>query len=186
MNKTILNLTTLFKKPKILISLGVLGIVLLLFSSLLGNSSQKETLKNENDTIKKTEEYRVNLEESILKIVKSISGDKKATVVITLENSIKYSYADSLDTTSSNSSGANSQNESQSSSKTYLTVRNEDGGENPLIITEIMPEVRGVAIVCEGGDDADLAEKIQNAVTAALNITSKRVYIVGGNNYEKR
>lgn len=186
MNKTILNLTTLFKKPKVLISLGVLGIGLLLFSSLLGSPTQKENVKNETDTIKKTEEYRVNLEESILKIVKSISGDKKATVIITLENSIKYSYADSLDTTSSNSSGTNSKNESQSSSKTYLTVRDEDGGENPLIITEIMPEVRGVAIVCEGGDDAVLAEKIQNAVTAALNITSKRVYIVGGNNYEKR
>lgn len=185
MNKIFLKLSDIFKNPRMLITLGICGIALLLFSSLLG-SSDKETLKNNTDTAKQTEEYRLNLEESILKIVKSISGDKKATVVITLENSIKYSYADSLNTTSSNSSGSNTKNESSSSSKTYLTVRGDDGGENPLIITEIMPEVRGVAIVCEGGDDSQLAEKIKNAVTAALNITSKRVYIVGGNNYEKR
>ena len=43
-----------------------------------------------------------------------------------------------------------------------------------------MPEVRGVAIVCEGGDNEIIAEKIQNTVTAALNITSKRVSIAGG------
>ena len=186
MNNTILKLTAIFKNPKLLITLGVCGIVLLLFSSVSASSNEKESLKNNTDTVKQTEEYRINLEENILKIVKSISGDKKATVVITLENSIKYSYADSTNITSSNSSGANSNNESSSSSKTYLTVRDDEGGENPLIITEIMPEVRGVAIVCEGGDNTELAEKIKNAVTAALNITSKRVYIVGGNNYEKR
>jgi len=42
-----------------------------------------------------------------------------------------------------------------------------------------MPQVRGVAIVCDGGDNQILNEKILNTVTAALNITSKRVYICG-------
>ena len=49
-----------------------------------------------------------------------------------------------------------------------------------MLITTEMPEVRGVAIVCEGGDDEETNQKIQSAVTAALNITSKRVYITGG------
>ena len=49
-----------------------------------------------------------------------------------------------------------------------------------------MPEVRGVAVVCRGGDDELINEKIKNAVTAALNITSKRVYIAGGTDNEKR
>ena len=46
--------------------------------------------------------------------------------------------------------------------------------------------MRGVAVVCEGGDDEIINEKITNAVTAALNITSKRVYIAGGSFNEKR
>lgn len=186
MNEAITKLISRFKNPKLLIALGICGIVLLLFSSLLGGKDKDEVNPTNTDTIKQAEEYRQSLEESVLKIVKGISGDKKATVVVTLENGVRYSYADSFDTTTSNSQGTNSQNESSSSSKTYLTFKNDDGGEEPLIITEIMPEVRGVAIVCEGGDDTVLAEKISNAVTAALNITSKRVYIVGGNNYEKR
>ena len=55
-----------------------------------------------------------------------------------------------------------------------------DGGEQALIVTEIMPQIRGVAIICKGGNIEQTAEKIKNAVTAALNITSKRVYISGG------
>ena len=186
MNEVIKRITTHFKNPKLLIALGICGIALLLFSSLLDTDGTKDTLSEDYDTAKQTEEYRAKLEEDVLRIVKSISGDKKATVVVTLESSIKYDYANSFDTTSSNSSGSNTKNESSSSSKTYLTFKNRDGGEEPLIITEIMPEVRGVAIVCYGGDDQVLTEKIKNAVTAALNITSKRVYIVGGSNYEKR
>ena len=50
-----------------------------------------------------------------------------------------------------------------------------------MLVTVEMPEVRGVAIVCDGGDNEYIAEKIQNAVTAALDITSKRVYICGRN-----
>jgi stage III sporulation protein AG len=185
MNEVINKIKVFLKKPKLLIAVGIFGIALLLFSSLLGGD-KSDSVKSEINSIAEAEEYRKTLEADVLKIVKSISGDKKATVVITLENGIKYSYADSFNSQSSNSSGTNTKNESNSSSKTYLTVRGDDGGENPLIITEIMPEVRGVAIVCEGGDDAALAEKISKAVMSALNITSKRVYIVGGSNYEKR
>ena len=55
----------------------------------------------------------------------------------------------------------------------------------PLVVTEIMPQIRGVAIVCELGDSPAIAERIQNAVTAALDITSQRVYIAGGAYNEK-
>ena len=60
-------------------------------------------------------------------------------------------------------------------------MKTADGGEQALLITEQMPEIRGVAIVCEGGDNEIINEKIKNTVTAALNITSKRVYICGRN-----
>ena len=70
--------------------------------------------------------------------------------------------------------------------KATVTVKTADGGEQALLVTTEMPQVRGVAVVCEGGDDEIINEKITNAVTAALNITSKRVYIAGGSFNEKR
>jgi len=186
MNEAIKKISVALKKPKLLIIMGICGIVLLVLSSFFSTGEENSDKIKTDDSGEFTESYRKGLEESVLKIVKSISGDKKATVVVTLESGIRYSYADSYDETSSNSSNDNSQNESSSSSKTYLTFKNDEGGEEPLVVTEIMPEIRGVAIVCAGGDNEVLAEKIKNAVTAALNITSKRVYIVGRSNYEKR
>ena len=103
-----------------------------------------------------------------------------------LESGIKYSYADIREGVSANKTESNFESTSSESKQTYITVKTADGGEQALLVTTEMPEVRGVAIVCEGGDDGETNEKIQNAVTAALNITSKRVYVAGGKSYEKR
>lgn len=164
------------KNPKTLIIMGVLGIVLIFLSSLGSNKSQ---VTNNLPTIS-TEEYRENLEKDICKIVKSITGDKKATVVITLESGISYQYADTIEGSSADKTDKETSTSSSESKQGYITVKKQDGSEEALLVTAKMPEVRGVAIVCEGGDNQVIAEKIQNTVTAALNITSKRVYIAGG------
>ena len=101
------------------------------------------------------------------------------TVVITLESGIRYSYADTREEISSDKTEKEAQSSGSELKEGYITVKTADGGEQALLITAEMPEVRGVAIVCEGGDSEIISEKIQNTVTAALNITSKRVYICG-------
>ena len=101
-------------------------------------------------------------------------------MVVTLESGIRYSYASADETDTTSATGSTTDQSSESKKQSYITVKTADGGEQALIVTEIMPEVRGVAIICEGGNNEITAEKIKNAVTAALNITSKRVYIAGG------
>lgn len=172
------------KNPKFLIILGVAGI-LLIFLSSFSTEKTKETVKNESEI--SISQYRTQLEEDIGEIVKGITNSKKVTVVITLESSMRYKYADITEGASTDKTESNTTISTSSELKQgYITVKTADGGEQALIITTQMPEVRGVAIVCEGGDNTYISEKIQNAVTAALNITSKRVYIAGGNSNEKR
>ena len=114
-------------------------------------------------------------------MVKSISGSRKVTVVITLESSVNYQYADTLEQADESKSENDKNSQKNEHKQGYITVKNADGSETAILISKQMPEIRGVAIVCPGGDNAALNEKIQNAVTSALNITSKRVYIAGGN-----
>ena len=45
------------------------------------------------------------------------------------------------------------------------------------LVTEILPTVKGVVIVCAGGDDQAVRERVQSAVTTALNITARRVCV---------
>lgn len=185
MNEQIKSLKGILKNPKILIILGIIGI-LLIFLSSLGDGEDKNVNSTEAGSSFSAEEYKENLEKEVEDLVKKISGSKKAQVIITLEGGIRYSYAESTEDTSSNkneSSGAFSSSELK---RSFITVKTSSGGESALLISEYMPEVRGVAIVCAGGDDEEIREKVQNAVMAALNITSKRVYVTGGRVYENQ
>lgn len=166
--------------PKLLIVLGISGILLIFISSVFSGETKTDSKISASNTTYTAEQYSKMLENDIKNIVTSITGDKNPTVVITLESGIRYSYASADETDTSSSTGSVSDQSSESKKQSYITVKTADGGEQALVVTEIMPEVRGVAIICTGGNSDTIAEKIKNAVTAALNITSKRVYISGG------
>ena len=167
-----------------LVVIGIIGIALIALSSLLPSKKESaEILPNSSSVT--AAEYKKNLEEEIKQIVFKLTGSDSA-VMVTLESGIKYDFADDTKDTVSTVSGQNSTTDSRSNTKNYITVRDSDGGEKALVITERMPEIRGVAIICDGGDQEHIAEKIEGAVCAALNITSKRVYIAGGMSNEKR
>ncbi len=179
MNSILIKLTEKLKSPKVLIIIGIVGIVLIFLSSLSGKN--EETPKADTLTEISAEEYREKLEKDIKQIVKGITGSNKVTVVVTLESGMRYKYADTTEGASTDKTEDNTTSSSSELKQGYITVKTADGGEQALIVTTQMPEVRGVAIVCVGGDNEIIAEKIENTVTAALNITSQRVHIAGGN-----
>lgn len=183
MNKLFKNFSGVINRPKLLVIIGIIGIALIFISSLIPTSSKKSGERQTNDF--SAEDYRIQTEQYVKDIVKSITGDKHPTVVITLDSGIRYEYADAKESDTSASSGKETEENRKSQKQSYITVRTSDGSEKPLIVKETMPEIRGVAIVCMFGDDGTVAEKIQNAVTAALDITSQRVYVSGGISNEK-
>lgn len=184
MNDKLKRLTESVRSPKVLITLGILGMVLILLSSVLDFGGNDTKSKKESESA--VCEYQEALKKSVEEIVYKITGDRSATVVITLENGVKYTYVDAISSDSTESRAESSEQNRESMSRSFVTVKTADGGEQALLVTETMPRVRGVAIVCKGGDNEETAEKIENAVMAALDITSKRVYIAGGTDYEKR
>lgn len=177
MNEKIKNLT---KNPKFLIVLGISGILLIFLSTLFSNNDGGEKTVESINAEYTAEQYCEMLENNVKNIVTGITGDKNPTVVITLESGIRYSYAAADEIDTSSSAGTSTDQSSQSKKRSYITVKNSDGSEKALIVTEYMPEIRGVAVICKNAENTATADKIKNAVTAALNVTSKRVYISGG------
>lgn len=173
MNKVSKKIENAIKNPKLLVAVGLIGIALVFLSSFFGNDTEKSDV---NENTYSPESYCAELEERVGRLVEHITGDKNTTVVITVDSGKAYKYADVTEYASSNSDSQTS----ESANKSYITVRTADGGEQALVISETMPKVRGVAIVCKGGNDETISKSIENAVTAALDITSKRVYIAGG------
>ena len=80
----------IFKNPKSLIIIGLIGIGLIFLSSI-GNDKEKTPTQAENFSV---EDYKAALEKDIKKLVKGITGSRKVTVVITLESSVNYNYAE--------------------------------------------------------------------------------------------
>ncbi len=62
-----------------------------------------------------------------------------------------------------------------------LTIENSVEGvyleNNSTKTKEIEPVIRGVVVACDGGDDIIVTERVLNAVTKALNISSAKVCI---------
>lgn len=170
------DLSQRLKSPKFLVVVGFVGIMLIFVSSFFGGEKEEAPLQTQEISV---EEYRQTLQDDICRMVKSITGSKNVTVVVTLESGLRYSYADTKEQSSAEKSEKDATSQDTELKEGYVTVKGSDGGEEALLVTASMPEIRGVAVVCDGGDNEIIKEKIESTVTAALNITSKRVYICG-------
>ncbi len=181
MNEGIRKLTEKLRSPKVLIVAGLCGMALILLSSFLSGGKKEDSTRTTESGGISAEEYRVTLEENLKEMVRRITGSRHVKVVITLESGVRYSYADTQEGSAVNQIESDRESTNSEMKQGYITVRTADGGEQALLVTEEMPQVRGVAIVCEGGDSEQIRENVTNAVMAALHITSKRVYVTGGN-----
>ena len=178
-----LNIKKLFLKEnikKIIIISGLIGIGLIFISNMVNS---KKASKEENIEITSSaSDYIKNLEANIQNIVSSISGAGESKVLITLENSLQNVYA--TEQKKNNEAIEDKENENTSKKKEtsdletkYIKIKDENGAEKALSVTQIQPTVKGVVIVCNGGDNPVVQKKIIDAVKTALNITSKRVYV---------
>ena len=138
MDRLIEKITVAVKNPKILIALGLTGILLICLPSFFGGKKKTETKDSGEISI---EEYRAGLEKSVEEIVSSITGSKSVKVVITLESGIIYSYADTNEGVSANKTGSGQESTSSESKQSYITVKTADGGEQALLVTTEMPQV---------------------------------------------
>ena len=150
-------------KGRFIFIIGIVGILLIYLSSFIGGKEEKTVYTEDS-----ADAYCEALEKEITELVRVITNSRKVSVVITLDSGKQYVYADEGRTTKSDTTDDREQS--------YIIVRSSDGEEKGLLVTEYMPTVRGAAIVC-GSLTAETEEKIRAAVTAALDISNKRVFI---------
>jgi stage III sporulation protein AG len=176
-------LAGIFKNKKslsIIVVIGIIGIILIFISDFLP-SSNKENTKTTQITGENTQAYSKMLEERIKKIVSEISGAGKATVMVTVDNTTEYIYE--KDTKKSNEKSDNTQNggaqtiQEKQSDEQQVVITGQSANEQPLIKTTVEPRIKGVVVVCEGGNNLDIQQKILSAVTTVLGITSNRVCV---------
>ncbi|HIU30743.1 MAG TPA: stage III sporulation protein AG [Candidatus Caccousia avistercoris] len=159
---------------KWIILAGIGGIALIFLSSLFQGQPAESGQAAPAVAESSAAEYAQSLQQQLESLIAQIDGAGQAQVLVTLERSAQQVYA--TEETKSARTGESSQEDERQSS--YLVVRAADGSEQALKVTEVQPTVKGVVIVCPGGGDPAVAERITQAVTTALDISSARVCVV--------
>lgn len=163
------------KNKKIWLFGGILGIALLVVPELFSqDTSQKSS------TVFSSEQFIESIESQLADVIGSIQGAGRCKVMVTLENGVEYVYAteQKINSDRQENIGANENRVTQSDDKETAAILVDAGDKREgLLVTELQPTVRGVVVVCDGGDREEIREQIISTVMVALNISSKRVYV---------
>lgn len=165
-------------KNKIIISVGILGIILILLSEVnFGLGDSKKPNETDNDYVS----YVSSLNSELTQLLSSIDGVGECRVMITLRNTRESVYAKNSESSSSDNSKSNSDE---------YVIYDSENGDSPILLKENFPDVEGVAIVCSGGDNIAVKEKVIKCVSALFNISSNRISVTklnskGDNNGRK-
>lgn len=179
-SKSKFNLTKLFTKKnlKILILIIVAIVCMLIFMiDSSGNSDDNSSTSIQSTNgYTTTLEYCSELESKLQAVLSSVKGAGEVKVMITVDGSPELVYAkDEDEKVSSNSSGTTTT--SSTSSPIIVTV---NGGSNALILTENLPNVKGVIVVSSGADDVSVKLDILTAVSRLLDISIDQVTVLKG------
>ncbi|MCI8496908.1 MAG: stage III sporulation protein AG [Clostridiales bacterium] len=166
------------KGRKLLVIAGIAGIALILLSDFWPSGGGTQTAAAQETT---NAEYAEQLEQKLSVLIGNISGVGKSEIMVTLENGVEYVYANeerkTTDKTEDISDSTQRVQQSNDVEQNVITVDDASGGKKALVRTQIEPQVKGVVVVCEGGDQELVQQRVTNAVTTALNITSRRVCV---------
>lgn len=158
----------------LLLVAGAVGIALLALSELLPERTESAVPSMT------AEAFVQQTEERLRGIVSRIDGAGECEVMVTLANGVEYVYATeqrvSSDRREDTDDSASRLTQSDGSESSAIVIDTDNGREG-LLVTEIQPTVRGVVIVCEGGDREDVRQRIIDAVTVAMDLSAKRVCV---------
>lgn len=142
-------------RTSLAVAVGVLAMLLLLLSELLpGGDTQKAAAST-------VSQYQTQLEQQLEGLISQLQGAGRTTVMVTLTTGEETVYA--VDT----QTGELQQQE------THVLLQ--DG--SALAETTYLPQVCGVAVLCEGGGDVRIAARITELLHSLLDLPTNRICV---------
>ena len=159
------------KRLKIIVIIGVIGVVLLLASEIF--SSESRTSQESVNVSVNVQEYGKAVEKELGSIISKIEGAGECSVMVTMDCGVETIYA----TQEESSYDFDGDSESRDNSVSYVILNSSAGGKQALVIKEIQPKLRGIIIVCEGGGNSKVKMNIINAISSAFDISSTKISV---------
>ncbi len=142
---------------------GVLGVALIVFSSL-GEDKKDAESEVQTDPYADANAYADDVEKRVAELCGGVKGAGEVSVLVSLKGGYKTVYAVDAQ---SNSTGY----------KSEVVMSGSGSAQKPLVAAYENPEIAGVGIVCTGGDDPAVRKEIIELVSAALNISTNKIFV---------
>lgn len=161
------------KRIKLIVILGIVGMILLFVSELIPQKKDEQTeIISDDPVTEDTYAYKNQIENELIKMLEQIKGVGSVSVMVTIEGTTEYVYAEELDTVTDKDG---EQSREQYQNKIVMTDQN---GEKQALVKQIIkPEICGVMIVCEGGGNVSVNERVIKAVATALDLPSSQICV---------
>lgn len=180
--------------PKLIMILvaGIL-IILLSFPGIFSSNKTKENVPKDtntkilqNDT--NTTSYNANtyiteMENKLVGILKKVSGIGEVKVMITLKASEKQVALKDTPSTQESLNEVDGEGGSRTESnvtreESTVMVTDENGELAPYIIQKIQPEVEGILVIAEGGEDFNVILNIMEAAEVLFDVPANKVKVM--------
>lgn len=190
------NLTEKIGKKRVqsLFVLLFAGVLLLVLSAYFANAGGDETNNFSVQEIDFSDNNQASLashqlseslssylSQQLEEILSLVAGAGQVRVMLTMGSTASV-YAQNSQTSLSatledDGEGGSRNIDSETSSHSYVTLRNADGSERPLRLQEIRAPIEGVIIVAEGAGDITVRDALIRAAATGLNIGLHQVQV---------
>ena len=169
---------------------ALFGILLLVIAIPVENK-EKET---ENDagiqsaetsveTASDNHAYRKNLERQLESILGKMEGVGKVEVMITMKDEGETIVEKDMTKTEEqsleeDSAGTKRENSTRSSQEETVYIQEDSTGSVPFVARQVNPQVEGVLVVAQGGNNAVVAKKISDAILALFPVEVHKIRVV--------
>lgn len=145
-----------------------------------GETGAEDGLAVSSSSVTRT--YEQQLETRVKNILKNVDGVGKVDVMIAL-----YASSEKVIRSDTNSSGSLTEEtdssggtrRSESSAYSTTTVMEDSNGNSaPVIEKEVYPEISGIVISAEGGDDPKVRSEISTAMEALFGLPAHKIKVL--------
>ena len=185
----------LFQKlPPHLLILGILGLIFVIVGNPLDTGGETKDQEQINDIQengqnkqipdRNTDEsaYKAQLEKELEQILSSVTGAGEVQVMLSLEGGSKLDLVKNKDeeqtiTEEADSAEGERKTKEMFSNKDVLTF-SEKGEEQPMAVRELKPEIRGVVIVTEGGENLSIVKQLIQAANTLFGVPEHNIQVL--------
>ncbi len=161
-------------RPLALCAVALLGIVLIAASA----GEEKSDAVTLEDSYSKLDTYTEDVEKRLTAIIENIEGAGDTAVMISFESSFESVYANNARLEENTSQDVTQS--AKTTEKQIVLAGDNANGESPILLKELCPRVKGVLVVCEGGNNERVCSNVKEAVTALFGISQTKIHVTVG------